>query len=57
LWQFLAISAAENTILLLQTMTSAAYPGRAGFVKSVAAGMGRTRGKTGATATATVHRC
>jgi hypothetical protein len=48
LWHFLAIFSAENTIPRLQTMTSAAFPCPAGFVKSVAAGMGRTLGKTGA---------
>jgi hypothetical protein len=48
LWRFLAIFHAENTIPRLQTMTSAAFPWPTGFVKSVAAGMGRTPGKTGA---------
>jgi hypothetical protein len=48
LWRFLTIFHAENTIPRLQTMTSAAFPCPAGFVKSLAAGMGRTRGKTGA---------
>jgi hypothetical protein len=48
LWHFLAIFDAENTIPRLQTMTSAGFPWLTGFVKSLAAGMGRTRGKTGA---------
>jgi hypothetical protein len=48
LWHFLAIFDAENTIPRLQTMRSAAFPWRAGFVKSLAAGMGRTPGKIGA---------
>jgi hypothetical protein len=48
LWRFLSIFDAENTIPRLQTMTSAAYSWAAGFVKFLAAGMGRTRGKTGA---------
>jgi hypothetical protein len=47
-----ALPQAENTIPRLQTMTSAAFPCPAGFVKSVAAGMGRTPGKT----VASLHR-
>jgi hypothetical protein len=56
LWHFLAIFDAENTIPRLQTMTSAAFPCRAGFANPLAAGMRRTPGKTGATSVATVHR-